>query len=155
MIKIEDLTIEFDGKEAVSNISLEIKTGEILGLVGESGSGKSVTALTLMGLLSGEAVMKSGKVTVGDTCILRAGEKLDDKLLRSYRGSHMSMIFQEPMTSLNPTMKVGPQVSEQLLLHAKDRFPDVASRRKCVVETFESVGLKDADALYDKYPHQL
>lgn len=155
MIKIENLTISFDDKKAVSDISLEIKPGEILGLVGESGSGKSVTALSLMGLMSHEAVLESGRVTFGDTCLLKAGEKPDEKLLRSYRGKHMSMVFQEPMTSLNPTMKVGPQVAEQLLLHAKDRYPDAQSRRKCVVETFESVGLKEADSLYDKYPHQL
>ncbi|MBR1860755.1 MAG: ABC transporter ATP-binding protein [Lachnospiraceae bacterium] len=155
MISIDGLTISFDGKKAVSGISLELRPGEILGLVGESGSGKSVTALTLMGLLSDEAVMESGKVTIGDTVILEAGKKPDEKLLRSYRGSHMSMVFQEPMTSLNPTMKVGPQVAEQLILHASDRYPKPADRKRCVVEAFESVGLHDAEALYDKYPHQL
>ncbi len=155
MIKIEDLTISFIGKEAVSGISLSIAPGEILGLVGESGSGKSVTALTLMGLLSDEARMEKGRVIFDDTVLLEAGKKPDDRLLRSYRGNHMSMIFQEPMTSLNPTMKVGTQVAEQLLLHANDRYPDSESRKRCVTEAFESVGLHDAEALYDKFPHQL
>jgi ABC-type glutathione transport system ATPase component len=155
LIRIDNLTISFLGIEAVSNVSLEIAPGEILGLVGESGSGKSVTALTLMGLFSDEAEVKSGTVTFGDKVLMEAGKPLDDSLLRSYRGSHMSMIFQEPMTSLNPTMKVGMQVSEQLLLHAKEKYPTVAARRECVIEAFKSVGLHDAEALYDKYPHQL
>ncbi len=155
MIKIDNLTISFIGKTAVDNVSLEINPGEILGLVGESGSGKSVTALTLMGLMSDEAYMESGEVTFGDEVILKAGNTPDDNLLRSYRGSRISMVFQEPMTSLNPTMKVGTQVAEQLLLHAKDEYPTAQDRKNCVVKAFESVGLHDCENLYDKYPHQL
>ena len=155
MIRIDDLTITFNGKAAVKDVSIEIRPGEILGLVGESGSGKSVTALTLMGLLNNEAKVESGTVTFNDRVLMRAGEKEDRDQLRSYRGSHMSMIFQEPMTSLNPTMKVGYQVSEQLLLHARERFANEEERKKYVVSTFESVGLNDAENLLDKYPHQL
>ena len=155
MIRIDNLTISFLGKTAVNDVSLEIRPGEILGLVGESGSGKSVTALSLMGLMSDEAEVLKGKVTFGDKVLLEAGKTPDERLLRSYRGSRISMVFQEPMTSLNPTMKVGYQVSEQLLLHAKEKYPTVADRKKCVVEAFESVGLNECEALYDKYPHQL
>ncbi len=155
MIRIDDLTISFSGVPAVRDISIEIRPGEILGLVGESGSGKSVTALTLMGLLNDEAKVEKGTVTFDDRVLMRAGEVQDDALLRSYRGSHMSMIFQEPMTSLNPTMKVGYQVSEQLFLHAKEKYKTPEERRKYVIKTFESVGLHDAENLFDKYPHQL
>ena len=115
MIKIDNLTISYDGKRAVSELSLELVPGEITGLVGESGSGKSVTALSVMGLLSREANIESGKVCFDDEVIFDAEKGKDEKLLRSYRGKLMSMVFQEPMTSLNPTMKVGPQVEEQLL----------------------------------------
>ncbi len=155
MIKIDNLTISYDGKRAVSELSLELVPGEITGLVGESGSGKSVTALTVMGLLSREAKIESGRVCFDDEVIFDAEKGKDEKLLRSYRGKMMSMVFQEPMTSLNPTMKVGPQVEEQLLIHAKEKYPDRASRKKSVVEAFESVGLHGAEELYDKYPHQL
>ena len=106
MIRIDNLTISFLGKTAVNDVSLEIRPGEILGLVGESGSGKSVTALSLMGLMSDEAEVLKGKVTFGDKVLLEAGKTPDERLLRSYRGSRISMVFQEPMTSLNPTMKV-------------------------------------------------
>lgn len=155
MIKIENLTISFSGKKAVSNLSLDLMPGEITGLVGESGSGKSVTALSIMGLLSGEACIETGRISFDERVIFDAEKPKDEKLLRSYRGQSMSMIFQEPMTSLNPTMKVGPQVEEQLLIHAKEKYPDRESRKKCVVEAFESVGLHDPEELYDKFPHQL
>lgn len=155
MISIDNLTISFSGKKAVDGISLQIEPGEILGLVGESGSGKSVTALTLMGLLASEGVMETGTINFNGTCLLKAGVKPDQKLLRSFRGDQMSMIFQEPMTSLNPTMKVGPQIDEQLLLHAKDDFKSAEERKKRVLETLEGVGLRDVEKVYDSYPHQL
>ncbi|MCQ2493946.1 MAG: ABC transporter ATP-binding protein [Lachnospiraceae bacterium] len=155
MISIKNLTISFSGKKAVDGISLQLEPGEILGLVGESGSGKSVTALTLMGLLASEGVMETGEIDFNGQILLKAGVKPDQKLLRSYRGDHMSMIFQEPMTSLNPTMKIGPQIDEQLLLHAKNDFKDAAERKKRVLETLEGVGLRDVEKVYDSYPHQL
>ena len=155
MISIDNLTISFSGKKAVDGVSIQLEPGEILGLVGESGSGKSVTALTLMGLLASEGVMDTGVITFNGKQLLKAGEKPDQRLLRSYRGSNMSMIFQEPMTSLNPTMKVGTQIEEQLLLHARLEFPKAEDRKKRVLETLESVGMRDVEKVYDSYPHQL
>ena len=155
MISIDNLTISFSGKKAVDGISLQIEPGEIMGLVGESGSGKSVTALTLMGLLASEGVMETGTIDFNGTRLLEAGVKPDQKLLRSFRGDQMSMIFQEPMTSLNPTMKVGPQIDEQLILHAKGEFKSSEERKKRVLETLEGVGLRDVEKVYDSYPHQL
>ncbi len=155
MISIDNLTISFSGKKAVDGISLQIEPGEIMGLVGESGSGKSVTALTLMGLLASEGVMETGTIDFNGIRLLEAGVKPDQKLLRSFRGDQMSMIFQEPMTSLNPTMKVGPQIDEQLILHAKGEFKSSEERKKRVLETLEGVGLRDVEKVYDSYPHQL
>ena len=118
MITIEDLSVNFDRTEAVRHVSLEIPDGEILGVVGESGSGKSVTALTLMGLVSDEATVTSGRILYDDVVLQEAGKPRDKALYRRYQGDQMSMVFQEPMTSLNPTQRVGRQVEEMLRLHS-------------------------------------
>ncbi len=153
MIKIDNLTIAFSGTEVVKNLSLQIADGEILGVVGESGSGKSVTALTLMGLVSDQAQIKTGKIYYDDTILLEAGKPRDKELYREFQGSKMSMVFQEPMTSLNPTKRVGSQVEELLLLHEKDLSPK--ERKDRVLEAFLMVGLTDAQRVYHCYPHQL
>ena len=152
MIRIEDLSVAFDGPEVVKNVSLEIRDGEILGVVGESGCGKSVTALTLMGLVAESARVTSGRIYFDDTLLLEAGRPRDKALYRRFQGDEMSMVFQEPMTSLNPTQRAGKQVDEVLRLHTR---LDAAERRKKVLETFEAVGLKDAETVYASYPHQL
>lgn len=153
MIKIENLSVAFDGTEVVKKVCLTIADGEIVGVVGESGSGKSVTALTMMGLVSEEATITSGKVWYDDTLLLEAGKPRDKALYRSFQGSKMSMIFQEPMTSLNPTKRVGNQVEEMLKLHTTDLT--AKQMKEKVLEAFLSVGLKDTERVYDCYPHQL
>jgi ABC-type glutathione transport system ATPase component len=162
MIKIENLTVAFGEKEAVSNVSIKINDGEILGVVGESGSGKSVTALTLMGLENDEAKVVSGRITLDDTLLLDADKKTDAKLLRSFQGRVMSMIFQEPMTSLNPTKKAGVQVEEMLILHPEchvsaksGRRLNAVERKELVIQTFSSVGLTNPEKVYGSYPHEL
>ncbi len=165
MIRIEDLSVAFGGTEAVKHVNLEIADGEILGVVGESGSGKSVTALTLMGLVGEEARVTSGRIYMGDELLLEAGKKRDKELYRRCQGSRMSMVFQEPMTSLNPTRKVGNQVEETLRLHPdawrgpeEEKQSASAIRRRMrerVLQCFTAVGLKDAQKVYDSYPHQL
>lgn len=152
MVDIKNLTVSFGEKEAVRDVSFEINDGEILGVVGESGSGKSVTALTLMGLVSDEARIKSGTITFGDTVLCEAGKARDKKLLRSFQGDKMSMVFQEPMTSLNPTQRVGRQVEEILSLHTKLSKEEMKSR---VLDTFLSVGLQNTEKVYYSYPHEL
>ncbi len=117
MITIEDLSVNFGRTEAVRHVSLEIPDGQILGVVGESGSGKSVTALTLMGLVSEEATVTSGRILYDDVVLQEAGKPRNKALYRQYQGECMSMVFQEPMTSLNPTQRVGRQVEEMLRLH--------------------------------------
>ena len=153
MIKIENLSVAFDDVEVVKKVNFEIADGEILGVVGESGSGKSVTALTMMGLVSPTAKITSGKVLFNDTVLLEAGKPKNKKLYREYQGDKMSMVFQEPMTSLNPTQKVGKQVEEMLTLHVREYEKDV--RKEKVLEALNSVGLHEVDKVYDSYPHQL
>lgn len=152
MIRIEDLSVAFGGTQAVRNVNLEIAKGEILGVVGESGSGKSVTALTLMGLLAESGRITSGRILFDDTVLAEAGKPQDKALYRRYQGDRMSMVFQEPMTSLNPTLKVGRQAEEMLRLHTDLGHKE---RREKVLEIFAAVGLRDVETLYDCYPHQL
>ena len=152
MIKIEDLSVAFDDTEAVKHVSLDLTDGEVLGVVGESGSGKSVTALTLMGLVSDSARITSGRVLFDDVVLREAGRPCDKMLYRKYQGARMSMVFQEPMTSLNPTQRVGRQVEEMLRLHTELKAEEM--KRK-VLEAFQSVGLKDVEKIYSCYPHQL
>lgn len=152
MIKIEDLSVAFDDTEAVKHVSLGLVDGEVLGVVGESGSGKSVTALTLMGLVSDSARITSGRVLFDDVVLREAGRPCDKMLYRKYQGARMSMVFQEPMTSLNPTQRVGRQVEEMLRLHTELKAEEM--KRK-VLEAFQSVGLKDVEKIYSCYPHQL
>lgn len=110
MIEIENLSVAFDGTEVVKQVTFKIEDGEILGVVGESGSGKSVTALTLMGLVSDSAQITSGRIVFDNTVLREAGKPVNKALYRKFQGDCMSMIFQEPMTSLNPTQKAGKQV---------------------------------------------
>ncbi len=152
MIQIENLTVAFSGKAAVKNLNLTLQDGEILGIVGESGSGKSVTALTLMGLLNEEAQIVSGRILFDGKTLLEAGKAKDEALYRKYQGDRMSMVFQEPMTSLNPTQRVGRQVEEMLKLHTSLSQEEM---RKKVLEAFVSVGLTNAESVYASYPHQL
>jgi len=152
MIKIEKLSVAFDGAEVVKNVTIEIADGEIVGVVGESGSGKSVTALTLMGLSKEDAVITSGRVLFDEVVLAEAGKPKNKALYRKYQGDDMTMIFQEPMTSLNPTQRVGMQVEEVLKLHTT---MTKEARKVKVLETFRAVGLKDAERVYRSYPHQL
>ncbi len=152
MIKVENLSVAFDGTEVVKNITIEIADGEIVGVVGESGSGKSVTALTLMGLAKEEAVITSGRILFENVVLAEAGKPKNKALYRKYQGDDMSMIFQEPMTSLNPTKRAGSQVEEVLKLHTNFSKKE---RKQRVLETFLSVGLKNAEKVYHSYPHQL
>jgi len=113
LLEVRDLRIAFSGKEAVRGISFELRRGETLGLVGESGSGKSATSLAMMRLLPPSADV-SGSIAVAGTDTLT----LPEEAMRRRRGQEIAMIFQEPMTALNPVMKVGRQIGEALLAHA-------------------------------------
>lgn len=153
MLKIEDLRIaSYDGsrieKEIIKGISLEIGAGRIVGLVGESGSGKSITALSIMGLLASNLKITGGSIAFQDKVLT----DLDSNHLESLRGDRITFIFQEPLTSLNPTMKIGRQVEEVLLLHTG---LDKEARKKKVLKALGDVGLKEPERVYNVYPHQL
>ena len=133
---------------AVDDVSLQVPKGKIVGIVGESGCGKSMTAKSVMDLLK-----YPGRVADGE--ILLEGRdltKLSAKEKRKVRGEDISMIFQEPMTSLNPVIKVGKQVREAILIHQK---MDKAEAKKRVIEVFRQVGISEPEKRYECYPHEL
>jgi peptide/nickel transport system ATP-binding protein len=153
VLSIESLTVDLprgsDRKHAVSGLSLTVNPGEIVCVVGESGSGKSVTAQAVMGLLpKKQLVPSSGRILLDGEDTLQA----TPERLRALRGTRMAMIFQEPMTALNPVMRVGAQIAEVLDIHT-DLSSD--SQRAKVMEIMEAVRLPDVGQLIDCYPHQL
>jgi peptide/nickel transport system ATP-binding protein len=157
LIQIKNLIIDFpDTKSAgpaLQDFSLELFRGEMLAVVGESGSGKSVMALTLMNLLSKSARIVQGSVLFspdGREAISLLG--MQEKKIRSFRGNQMAMIFQEPMTSLNPLMTCGQQLTEPLIEHKKLNRNQA---RKESLLLFEKVRLPEPENIYHKYPHQL
>ena len=134
---------------AVDGLDLDIPKGKIIGLVGESGCGKSMTAKSIMGLLKYPGRVAGGSIRFEDQDLTR----LSDKELRKICGNDISMIFQEPMTSLNPVLKVGRQVRETLLVHNPTMSKAEAKQR--VVEMFQRVGIPEAEKRYGCYPHEL
>ncbi len=152
-LKVEDLSVSFQVEqetvEAVRHASFEVNTGETLALVGESGSGKSVTALSVLQLLPyPKATHPTGSIKVEGEEVIGA----DERVLRGIRGNRISMIFQEPMTSLNPLHTIEKQVNEVLFVH-KGLGREAARRR--TLELLRLVGLQDAEARLDAWPHQL
>ncbi len=134
--------------KAVQDVSMRVGKGQVVGVVGESGCGKSMVARSVMGL-----VKKPGKIVSGS--ILLEGQELtslDEKELCKIRGRDMSMVFQEPMTSLNPTMRVGRQVQEVVTIH--EDVPKEEARRR-TLEILSAVGIPEVEARYDAYPHEL
>ena len=153
LLQISDLEISFkkEGEfiPVIKRISYELMPNEILGIVGESGSGKSVSSLAIMGLLpKGISKITNGSVTFEGKNI--AG--LSEKELQNVRGNQISMIFQEPMSSLNPSLKCGFQVQEILLQHTK---LSSAEAKQQTLSLFEQVKLPDPESIYNKYPHQI
>ena len=133
---------------AVSGVSLTIPEGRTVGLVGESGCGKSVTSLSVMGLLAANGRVDGGSALFGGRDLL----KLTDRQMRQIRGNRISMIFQEPMTSLNPVITVGKQVAEALRLHSG---MDARAAKARTIEIFEKVGIPEPERRFGSYPHQL
>ena len=153
LLCVSDLVVDFKTRagnaRVLDHVSLEVKEGEILGIVGESGCGKSMTALSIMGLVPNPP----GKITAGS--IKLAGQELVDMpidTLRKIRGKEIGMIFQEPMTSLNPVFTVGEQIAESVRLHEGASNKAAAAR---AVEMLKSVEIPEAEARANAYPHQL
>ena len=151
-LQIDNLTVRLprgaDREHAVTNVSLEVAPGTLLCLVGESGSGKSMIAHSVMGLLPRDIRATAGRILLAGEDLLQA----TPERLRSLRGARMGMIFQEPMTALNPVMTCGAQIDELLVQHRRMSFDE---RRTLVLEMFERVRLPDPQGVYSAYPHQI
>lgn len=154
ILRVENLHVEFSShskvRKVVKGVNFSLKKGETLGLVGESGSGKSVSALAIMGLSDkNHAKITSGSIVFNSSVDLL---QLEEKEMRKYRGSKIAMIFQEPMTSLNPVKRCGKQVMEMILQHSKC---SKAQAQKQTKQLFEEVLLPDVDKAFNSYPHEL
>jgi peptide/nickel transport system ATP-binding protein/oligopeptide transport system ATP-binding protein len=151
LLEVNDLKVSFateDGiVQAVSGISFGLERGKVLGIVGESGSGKSVTAMTLMGLTRGVNARFEGEVLYKGTDLL----KVSDSALQDYRGNELGMIFQDPMTSLNPVYRIGDQIVEAIQAHEK---VDKRTARSRAIELLRQVGIPNPDSRVDNFPHE-
>ncbi len=150
MLDVHGLKVTFKstGKEAVRGIDFFMKNGQRVGLVGESGSGKTVTAMAISGLIERYNVDIEGEILFNGKDLRTCSR--DE--MRRIQGRGIGVVFQEPMTSLNPLMKIGQQIEETLVLHTKKNKEE---RRALVLEAMEKVGLPEPEVTYDKYPHQL
>ncbi len=154
MVNVENLNIQFLNQvdksliDAVKDVNLTINKGKVLGIVGESGSGKSVTSFSLMRLLDESAAVISGKIEFNNVDLL----SLNSEEMRSYRGNNIAIIFQEPMTSLNPVFTCGEQVKEAILLHQHTTTHEARER---TLSLFREVQLPRPEHIYESYPHQL
>lgn len=135
--------------KAVDGVSINVNKGQIVGIVGESGCGKSVTSLSILQLIESPGEIVDGKIIFNGEDLL----KYSKAEMRKIRGNEISMIFQEPMTSLNPVYRVGGQVAEAILLHDKNVTKKEA--RDIVINMFDHVGIPEPEKRYDSYPHQL
>ena len=151
ILSIENLRIHFEtfaGEvQAIRGVNLKLQKGETLALVGESGSGKSVTAKSIMKLLSNNAVVKEGTITFKGENILEKSERD----MQSIRGKEIAMVFQDPMTSLDPTMKIGKQITEVIIKHEKASKEEANKRAE---ELLEFVGIPNPKERMKQYPHQ-
>lgn len=153
LLRISDLSIGFgDGKPSISGVSFDLNHGETIGIVGESGSGKSLTSLAIMGLLPTNANILSGKVKFDMDGNLVDLLQSEESFIRSIRGKRIAMIFQEPMTSLNPSHTCGRQVAEVLRMHKGLNYEEARAQ---VVALFEEVLLPRPSEIFDAYPHQI
>jgi peptide/nickel transport system ATP-binding protein len=151
LLEVQDLRTHFrtdDGiVKAVDGVSFSIEKGKTLGIVGESGSGKSVTCLTIMGLNSKQSAMTTGQALFKGDDLLQASKRR----LREIRGNDIAMIFQDPMTSLNPVYRIGKQLAEAVILHQDVTH---AAARAQALELLKAVGIPRAERRIDDYPHQ-
>ena len=152
LLDVRNLSTHFDTREgvvkAVDGVSLSVARGEVLGIVGESGCGKSVTSLSIMGLVPKPGSVVGGEIIFNGQDVL----DLDDQGMRSLRGEHMSMIFQQPTSALNPVKRVGDQIGEVFKLH---RDYSKSERHDKTISMLESVGIPDPESRARAYPHEL
>jgi peptide/nickel transport system ATP-binding protein/oligopeptide transport system ATP-binding protein len=151
LLQVEDLRVQFATEDgivrAVDGVSFELERGKVLGIVGESGSGKSVTAMTLMGLTRGVNARFEGEVRYEGRNLL----EVSDAEMQRYRGNELGMIFQDPMTSLNPVYRIGEQIVEAIQAHEKT---GKQGARKRSIELLRQVGIPNPESRVDSYPHE-
>ena len=152
LLDVQDLTVVFEGSRApvtaVDQVSFQLAAGETLGLVGESGSGKSVTAFSILRLVQPPGRIVSGRVMFEERDLLA----LSESDMRQVRGARISLIFQEPMTALNPVMRVGDQIAEALTVHG---LADAGDARTRAIELLDAVRIAEPARRVRDYPHQL
>ena len=148
VLSVKNYSLKIDDKNVLSNISFELRKGEILGVVGESGSGKSLTALSVLKLLNIQNLQSDGEIFFNGNSL----SQLEESKIKKIRGKEISIIFQEPMSSLNPSMKCGHQISEIILNHEK--ISSASSKIKSL-ELISKVKLSNPNKIYEKYPHEL
>lgn len=148
LLSIKNLSVEtaYDSRTLVNNISLNIEKGEAIGVVGESGSGKTLSALSILGLLPRGVQISSGSIVYNGNDLVTSNAET----LRSIRGREISMIYQDPMTALNPVMKLGDQLREVIDSH-QPKSPDI---NKMIFDAFKEVGIPDPDRAFHSYPHE-
>jgi peptide/nickel transport system ATP-binding protein len=148
LLDVRDLSVAFGDRTVVDRVSLQIAPGETLGVVGESGSGKSVTAFSILRLLQPPGQITGGQVLFEGRDLLA----LSESDMRAVRGARISLIFQEPMTALNPVMRIGAHIAEALTVHGMASRADARLR---AIELLEAVRIPDAARRVRDYPHQL
>jgi peptide/nickel transport system ATP-binding protein/oligopeptide transport system ATP-binding protein len=149
LVSVRDLSVEFGGGvRAADGVSFDVRRGEIFGIVGESGSGKSTVIRALIRLLPSQAQVTGGEVRFGDGDLLQ----LPERRMRKLRGAEIAMVFQDPLSSLNPVLRLGVQIGEGLRWHGR---LSAAERHARVIEVMGLVGLPDHERLLRAYPHQL
>ena len=148
LLSIKNLSVEtaYDSRTLVNNISLDIEKGEAIGVVGESGSGKTLSALSILGLLPRGVQISSGSIVYNGKDLVTSNAET----LRSIRGREISMIYQDPMTALNPVMKLGDQLREVIDSH-QPKSPDI---NQMIFDAFKEVGIPDPDRAFHSYPHE-
>ena len=148
LLSIKNLSVEtaYDSRTLVNNISLDIEKGEAIGVVGESGSGKTLSALSILGLLPRGVQIGSGSIVYNGNDLVTS----NSETLRSIRGREISMIYQDPMTALNPVMKLGDQLREVIDSH-QPKSPDI---NQMIFDAFKEVGIPDPDRAFHSYPHE-
>ena len=148
LLSIKNLSVEtaYDSRTLVNSISLDIEKGEAIGVVGESGSGKTLSALSILGLLPRGVQISSGSIVYNGKDLVTSNAET----LRSIRGREISMIYQDPMTALNPVMKLGDQLREVIDSH-QSKSPDI---NQMIFDAFKEVGIPDPDRAFHSYPHE-